>query len=200
MATRTRKNTTAKSDTVSTAENTSPVDTETVATPTEQDAATKKPRTAKAKPRVRKMLDPNMYVPVKNGFHGVLIYKDKATGELYRWTEFGDEIELTVSTLQKARSAQRKFFEENWFLIEDREVIEYLNAEQYYKNALTYDEFDSLFSLTPDEIKDRIAKLSKGQKRGVVYTAKQRIESGELYNLNIIRALEEALDTELIYK
>ena len=42
--------------------------------------------------------------------------------------------------------------------------------------------------------------LSRGQKRGVVYVAKQKIEDGELADLNVIRALEEALGTELIYK
>lgn len=199
-ATRSRKSTATKAVVTDNAETTTSAEAVDTVTSAEQATAAKKTKATKSKPRVRKVLDPNMYVTVKNGFHGVLTYKDKATGEHYRWTEFGDEIELTVSTLQKVRSAQRKFFEENWFLIDDREVIEYLNASQYYKRALTYDEFTELFDLDPDEIRERIAGLSKSQKRGIVYMAKQRIESGALYNLNVIRALEEALDTELIYK
>lgn len=159
---------------------------------------TKKAPTKRQKPKVKKMLDPNMYVTVKNGFHGILTYHDKSTGERYRWNEFGDEIDLTVSTLQKVRSAHVMFFEENWFLIDDQEVIQYLNATQYYKNALSYEEFAILFDMDVDEIKERIAPLSKNQKRGIVYMAKEKIESGELYNLNIIRALESALETELI--
>ena len=153
-----------------------------------------------SKPKVRKAIDPNLYVSVKNGFHGSLFYKDTTTGEEHRWSEFGDEIEMTFGSLQRARSAQRKFFTENWWLIDDQEVLEALNATQYYKNALTYEDFEDLFSLKANEVKDKVSGLSRGQKRGVVYVAKQKIEDGELADLNVIRALEEALGTELIYK
>lgn len=152
------------------------------------------------KPRVRKSLDPNMYVPVKNGFHGRLIFRDKVTGEQYEWSEFGDEIDLTLNTLQKARSGQRRFFEDNWFLIDDPEVIEFLNVGQYYKNALNFDEFESIFDLGKDELIQKVQALSDGQKRGVIYIAKQKIESGVLYDLNVIKALEETLDVDLIEK
>ena len=153
-----------------------------------------------SKPRVKKSLDPNMYVPVKNGFHGRLIFRDRVTGEEYEWSDFGDEIDLTLNTLQKARSGQRRFFSDNWFLIDDPEVIEYLNVGQYYKNALNYDEFDTVFDLPKDELVERVNSLSDGQKRGVAFAAKQKIESGDLFDLNIIKALEDALDTELIEK
>lgn len=153
-----------------------------------------------SKPRVRKQLDPNMYVQVRNGFHGMLNYRDKSTGESYQWTEFGNILDLTVSTLQRARSSQPKFFSENWWLIDDPEVIEYLNAQQYYKNALTYEEFDELFNMSIDDIKEKVSHLSVSQKRGVIYRAKSNIESGSLSDLNIIRALEDVLNTELIYK
>lgn len=153
-----------------------------------------------AKPRVKKSLDPNMYVPVKNGFHGHLVFRDKVTGEEYEWESFGDEIDITLNTLQKARSGQSRFFKDNWFLIDDPAVIEYLNIGQYYKNALNFEEFDSIFELSKDEIVERVKMLSDGQKRGVIYAAKQKIENGELYDLNIIKALEDTLDAELIEK
>lgn len=153
-----------------------------------------------AKPRVRKSLDPNMYVPVKNGFHGRLVFKDKVTGEEYEWADFGDEIDITLNTLQKARSGQRRFFSDNWFLIDDPEVIEYLNVSQYYKNALNFDEFDTIFGLPKDKLVERVRALSNGQKRGVGFAARQKIEAGDLYDLNIIKALESELGVELIEK
>ena len=152
------------------------------------------------KPRVRKSLDPNMYVPVRNGFHGRLVFKDKVTGEEYEWSDFGDEIDLTLNTLQKARSGQRRFFSDNWFLIDDPDVIEYLNVGQYYKNALNFEEFDTIFELPKDELIARVATLSDGQKRGVGFAAKQKIEAGELSDLNVIKALEGMLKVELIEK
>lgn len=150
------------------------------------------------KRRIRKNLDHNMYVTVRNGFHGTLVYKDRNTGEQYNWSYFGDEAELTLGTLLNARSSQRRFFEENWWLIDDPDIIEYLGVGKYYKNALTYDEFEDLFSLSIDEIREKIEGLSEGQKRGVVFMAREQIESGELSDLNIVKMLEEVLNTELI--
>lgn len=152
------------------------------------------------KPRVKKSLDPNMYVPVRNGFHGRLVFKDRVTGEEYEWSDFGDEIDLTLNTLQKARSGQRRFFADNWFLIDDPDVIEFLNVGQYYRDALNFDEFDTIFDLPKDELIARVSTLSDGQRRGVGFAAKQKIEAGELYDLNIILALENELDIELIEK
>ena len=148
--------------------------------------------------KIRRKLNPNMYVEVRNGFHGHLIYTDSGTGETYEWDQFGDTIDLTIATLQKVRAGQRRFFEDNWFLIDDPEVIEFLNIGQYYKNALSFDEFDTIFELGADEITERIKTLSAGQKRGVAFAAVQKIEDGTLNNLNTIRALEAALDVDLI--
>ena len=139
-----------------------------------------------------------MYVTVRNGFHGVLIYKDKHTGEEFNWSEFGDEVDMTLSVLQSARSSQRRFFEENWWLIDNPEVIEYLNVGKYYKDALTYDEFEALFDMDIDEIKAKVQNLSQGQRRGVIYVTKQKIENGELSDLNVIKMLEDTLHIELI--
>lgn len=148
--------------------------------------------------RVRKDLDRNMYVTVRNGFHGPLVYIDKNTSEQYTWAEFGDEADLTLSVLLNARNSQRRFFEENWWLIDDPDVIEYLGVEKYYKNALTYADFDELFSLDIGEIREKIKALSEGQRRGVAFMAREQIESGELSDLNIVKMLEDVLNTELI--
>lgn len=51
-----------------------------------------------------------MYVTVTNGTHGILIYKDTTTGMGYKWSGFGDSVDMTVGELQRARSAQPKFF------------------------------------------------------------------------------------------
>lgn len=165
--------------------------------PAEAPAKTETPAKGK-KRRTRKTLDHNMYVVVCNGFHGPLFYRDRNTGEEYNWDEFGDEAELTIGTLLNARNTQRRFFQENWWLIDDPEVIDYLGVGQYYKNALTYDDFDELFKLTPEEVKTKVERLSNGQKRSVVFMAREQIASGDLSDLNIVKVLEDALQVELL--
>lgn len=148
--------------------------------------------------RVKQNLDPNMIVTVRNGFHGTLVYVSKHTQEQFVWSEFGDEQDMDLHELKNAKNASKKFFENNWFLIEDPAVIEYLGVAQYYKNALRYDEFDDIFHKEPDEIKAIISNLSAGQKKSVTYRAKQLISEEAIDSIKVINALEESLSVDLI--
>lgn len=148
--------------------------------------------------RVKKNLDPNMIVTVKNGFQGLLVYKSRRTNERFVWETFGDEQDMDLQELKNARNSSKTFFENNWFLIDDPEVLEYLGVSQYYKYALNFDSFDGLFNKTPDEISDTISRLSAGQKKSVAYRAKELIANGSIDSIKVINALEESLSIELI--
>lgn len=150
--------------------------------------------------RVKKNLDPNMVVTIKNGFQGRLVYQSKKTGETFIWEEFGDEQDMELSEVKAARNSSKKFFINNWFLIDDPEVIEYLGVEQYYKHALNSENFDEIFNKTAKEIKEIISQLSTGQKRSLAYRAKQLIEDGTVDSIKVIKALEDGLGVELILR
>ena len=165
---------------------------ETVTTDIEDVSAEKKQY------RVKKNLDPNMIVTVKNGFQGLLVYKSRRTNERFVWETFGDEQDMDLQELKNARNSSKTFFENNWFLIDDPEVLEYLGVSQYYKYALNFDSFDGLFNKTPDEISDTISRLSTGQKKSVAYRAKELIANGSIDSIKVINALEESLSIELI--
>lgn len=148
--------------------------------------------------RVKKNLDPNMIVTVRNGFHGRLIYKSKRTNEKFEWDSFGDEQDMDLQELKNAKNSSKSFFENNWFLIDDPEVIEYLGVTNYYKNSLKYDSFDELFTKSSEEISNIISKLPSGQKKSVAYRAKQLITDGVIDSIKVITALEKSLSIELI--
>lgn len=147
---------------------------------------------------VKRDLDPGMYVTVKNGFHGTLVYKSKKTGERFVWQDFGDEQEMELSELKSARNSYKTFFINNWFLFDDPEIVDWLGMAQYYKHALNAKTFDQLFERTPKEIKKTIDELSDGQKKTVAYRAKQLITDGKIDSIKVITALEESLSVELI--
>lgn len=148
--------------------------------------------------RVKKDIDPNTIVVVKNGFNGTLIYKSKKTGERFEWPAFGDEQEMDLAELKSAKNSYKNFFINNWFLFDDPEIIDYLGMSQYYKNALSYDEFDKLFEKEPSEIKEIIPSLSTGQKKSLAFRAKQMIADEKIDSIKVINALEESLSVELI--
>lgn len=148
--------------------------------------------------KVKKGLNPNMVVTVKNGFNGTLVYKSKRTGEVFVWDVFGSEQDMELQDLKAARNTYKAFFINNWFLFDDPEVIEWLGMTQYYKHALNSESFNDLFSGTPEEIKKTVDKLSDGQKKSVAFRAKQLIQEGEIDSIKVINALEESLSIDLI--
>lgn len=154
--------------------------------------------TEKKSYKVKKDLDPSMYVTVKNGFNGTLVYKSKKTGERFIWEEFGDEQEIELAELKAAKNSYKSFFVNNWFLFDDPEIIEWLGMNQYYKHALNSESFDKLFEKSPAEIEKTIKELSDGQKKSVAFRAKQLITEGAIDSIKVIGALEKSLAVELI--
>lgn len=154
----------------------------------------------KQKRIVPKEIDPNEYVTVRNGFQGKLVYVSKRTGETFVWDSFGAEQEMELRELKNAKNSSKKFFVNNWFMFDDSWIIDYLGVKQFYKNALSIDNFDDIFDKKPSELKDIISKLSAGQKRSVAYRAKELIAEKRIDSISVINALEEALGIELIEK
>ena len=152
------------------------------------------------KPIVPKEVDLNTYITVYNGFHGILNYRSKRTGELFSWESFGDDKQIELRELKDAKSSNKKMFINNWFMFDkdDSWVIDYLGVKQYYKHAIAIDEFDNIFKLTPAKLKAAIKEMSDGQKKSVLYRAATLIASGDIDSRKTIAALEEALGVELI--
>lgn len=144
-----------------------------------------------------KRISPNRLVEVKNGFNGRLIFENKRTGEIYEWNEFGESQDITFTDLKYAKASQKDFFINNWFLIEDEDVIEALGLNKYYDNALSEEEFDALFKLSPSEITARINELSDGQKKSLGYKAKALYKEEKIDSLKVITALEHSLGITL---
>lgn len=157
------------------------------------------PKTEK-KPIVAKDIDPTQYVIVRNGFQGRLVYRSQRTGERFVWDEFGAEQEIELRELRNAKNSNKKFFINNWFMFEEDWVVDYLGVRQYYRNAISIESFDEIFSKKPAELKRMIAGMSDGQKKSVAYRAKNLIAEKKIDSLSVINALEDALHIELIEK
>lgn len=152
------------------------------------------------KPVVPKDVDQAQMITVKSGRHGRLIYKSPRTTEKFVWPEFGAEQDMELRELRNAKNTVKKYFRDNWFMFDEEFewVIDYLGVRPFYKNALTLDSFDSLFTKPATEITRIIAGLSDGQKKSVGYRARQMIADGEIDSRRSIDALEKALGIELI--
>lgn len=147
-----------------------------------------------------KEINSSQYVVVRNGFQGTLVYKSKKTGEIFIWQNFGDEQEMELRELRNARNSYKKFFINNWFMFDEEWIIDYLGVGQYYKHAVSIEDFDSVFTQSPAKLKQTLSELSDGQKKSVAYRAMQLISENKIDSLSVISILEEALGIDLIEK
>lgn len=138
------------------------------------------------------------YITVRNGFNGKLVYKSKRTGETYVWDGFGSEQEMELQELKNAKNSSKEFFENNWFMFEDQEVVRYLGVERYYKSSLSVGEIDRLFKKTPQEIRKTVSALSAGQRETLVQRARYLIRNDEVDSIKVIQTLEDVLGVKLL--
>ncbi len=156
----------------------------------------------KAISNVRKKIEipTNTIIPVMSGVHGILTYSSKKTfGYTVDWDDYGSVEYVEYGELLSMRNTQRSFFEKNWIFIQDTEeysateIYASLAVEKYYKNIIVGEDLDTLFTMSPDEIKKTISTLSDGIKQNIASIAKSKIESGEFDSINRIKALEESI-------
>lgn len=145
-----------------------------------------------------KDVDMNQYVVVRNGFQGRLFYKSSRTGEKFVWDGFGTEQEMELRELRNAKNSKKQFFINNWFMFDEDWIIDFLGLQQYYKNAVSIDQFDEIFSKSAAEIKKIIGNMSAGQKRSAAYRARQLIAEEKIDSNKAIATLEEVLGVELV--
>lgn len=137
-------------------------------------------------------------VECRSGVSGNLIYKSLLNpGYTVEWNDLGDVQEMEYRELVSMRGNQRRFFEENWILIDDPAVIKKLGVERYYKNSLTTDNFEEVFTMPAEKIKEVVPTLPGGTKDAIASEAKKKIESGELDSRSAIKALEDSLSVDL---
>ena len=146
--------------------------------------------------------DPHEIVVVRSGFNGLLNYTSPKTQESFVWDEFGAVQEMELGELRTARSSARAFFENNWFMFDDeyKWVVEYLGVSQFYKNAISLEDFDDIFTKAPAEIEKIVSGMSTGQKQSLTYRARQKVVDNEIDSRRVIAALEKSLGVDLIEK
>ena len=145
-----------------------------------------------------KDIDPHQIVTVRNGFQGRLTYKSQKTGEKFVWDEFGAEQDMEIGELRNARNSAKKYFINNWFMFDEQWIVEYLGMKQYYRFAVSIDDFDKIFEMNVSEMEKTLENMSDGQRKSVAYRAKQLIADGGIDSNKTIQALERCLGTELI--
>ena len=139
-----------------------------------------------------------MVTVVCNTIGGATYISKKASGYIVEWEDFGSEEYMELGELVAMRNTDRRFFEDNWIVLEDTEeydaiqLYEFLKVAKYYTNVFTSRNIDELFSYSTDRIAKTISTLSRGMKETIAVRAKQKLDDNTL-DRNIIDILESSL-------
>lgn len=151
----------------------------------------------KSKKATRIPLDTIVTV-VCNTIGGATYISKKASGYIVEWEDFGSEEYMELGELVAMRNTDRRFFEDNWIVLEDTDeydamqLYEFLKVSKYYNNVFTSRNIDELFSYSKDKIAKTISTLSRGMKETIAARAKQKLDENTL-DKNIIDILESSL-------
>ena len=135
---------------------------------------------------------------VCNTIGGATYISKKASGYIVEWEDFGSEEYMELGELVAMRNTDRRFFEDNWIVLEDTDeydamqLYEFLKVSKYYTNVFTSRNIDELFSYSKDKIAKTISTLSRGMKETIAARAKQKLDENTL-DKNIIDILESSL-------
>ena len=142
-------------------------------------------------------------VPVVCNVTGGAIYKSaKTIGYTIDWDDYGSVEYVELSELVSMRNTARRFFEDNWIVLEDTEkftsvqLYDFLRVTKYYENAFTPETIDTIFDMNDKEIIRVVSELSKGMKDTIATRAKKKIDAKELDSNKKIEALETALNVK----
>jgi hypothetical protein len=139
-----------------------------------------------------------MITVVCNTIGGATYISKKASGYIVEWEDFGSEEYMELGELVAMRNTDRRFFEDNWIVLEDTDeydamqIYEFLKVAKYYTNVFTSRNIDELFSYSKDKIAKTISTLSRGMKETIAVRAKQKLDDNTL-DKNIVDTLESAL-------
>ena len=117
-------------------------------------------------------------VPVVcNVYGGATYISKKATGYIVEWDSFGDIEYIELGELVSMRNTDRRFFEDNWIVLEDVddytsvELYNFLKVGKYYEKYYTPETIDSIFDLEPSTLIRTISELSSGMKSTIASRA-----------------------------
>ncbi len=138
-------------------------------------------------------------VPVVCNTAGGAFYSSKKImGYTVEWEDLGSVEYMELSELVSMRNTDRRFFEDNWIILEDTDeytaiqLYDFLKVSKYYKNVFTPENIDEIFSYSKDKLIKIISTLSRGMKETIAVRAKQKLDNNTL-DKNIVDILESSL-------
>lgn len=129
---------------------------------------------------------------------GIVSFKSPKTNITYRWREIGDEEILTVEEILNMETRSKRFLHTPWLVIEDEEVVEGLELTQLYKAIEKIEDIEELLDMDVYDIDELFKKVPHEYKKTFAGVIFEKVNSGEIRDIVLIKELERILGTTLL--
>lgn len=130
---------------------------------------------------------------------GPLVYTSRRMqGMIIEWDEFGSEQYIELAELQSMRNSSPAFFENNWILIDDEEVLHFLHADKYYGSVKSIDDLYGILKKHPNNIAQLVKTLPDHLKKTLSIVAYREYTAGRIDSIGVIKAVERATDLSIL--
>ena len=149
-----------------------------------------------------KSFEPSDLVVCTSVTAGELILIGKKTGNLYRWTDYGDTQEVEYQDLKSEKlNKMSKYIYSPLFMINDEDVLDspdFKGVREVYDNMLSTEDIDAVFYLDLGNFRKVISEFPIGLKNTIKALAAEKIEDGSLDSINKIKSIDEILGTDFL--
>lgn len=188
-----KKNTTKKTTTKKAASN--PVTSEPVEV--KEVVAEEKPVKVEPPVKEKKQFHADDLVICRSVTVGKLCMVGATSNMVYRWMNYGDEIEVEYRDLANAVRSHSSYIYTPYIIVEDDDFVnEFLELKKFYKEKFTIKELTDILDMSEGEMEDAISVLPKGAKEQFINIASTQIANGELDSVRKIKTLERILNVD----
>lgn len=151
------------------------------------------------KPRAKKKhFEPTDGVLCRSITQGGLFMDGEKTQIPYKWTDYGDEIEVEYRDLVAAVRRKSPFvFHPYFVVIDDDFIAEFPQLASFYESAYSLRDLQDILKLPVNEMLAQLRQLPKGALESFKNIASTQVASGKLDSVKKIKALDDFFETDL---
>lgn len=138
-------------------------------------------------------------IPCKSMTRGELIYIGNKTGEVYKWSDYGDITEVEYQDLLGLRSKKSDFIYKTMFIIIDEDVLEdpkWADVKAIYERIYS-DDIQTLIDMPIEQFKSIFPSQPDGIKNAMVVEVGTQMENGTFDSIQKIKFIDEVCKTDL---
>lgn len=125
-------------------------------------------------------------------------YKDKKYGDIYRWENVGEVVEMTFDVISYMHQNHKTYFKSMWIKPLDNRVIKKFGLESTYRDYDFLMDASNYTRKNVKEICESIRKTPQSLKFAICNKIKSLVSSGEITDIHILREIEKSLNIDLI--